>query len=77
LTGAESIQIKSGNGIRDPKVIVSKLPCRELSRGLFANDFGLTKNGPCVNYSVSVTAAWKVRVLKIQEYNYEYNNTSV
>jgi hypothetical protein len=31
LTGAESIQIKSGNGIRDPKVITSKLPCRELS----------------------------------------------
>ena len=34
LTGEESIQIKSGNGIRRPKVIASKLPCRELSSRL-------------------------------------------
>ena len=39
MTGAESIQIKSRNGIRCPKAITSKLPCRELSRGFFANNF--------------------------------------
>src|SRR5216684_599806 len=45
LTGAESIQIRSGNGIRDPKIITSKLPCRELSRAFLANDFGSRRTG--------------------------------